>query len=238
MKWTKVVRWLVVLAMPFLLTLGSLRLIILWDWPSYPSFEYQRIPPDRYGFTPEDRLELAEATLDYLREPGPVEEVITLLEELRIPGSDESLYNERELGHMVDVKRLTDILAQLLWPLAIVVVGGLIFLLLKVERRTEFYKAILYGGLFTSGALLAMIILIGLSWNFVFTQFHEILFPPDTWTFFYTDSLIRLFPERFWFDFGLIWTGSVFLEGLILAALGYWLLRRAPDWMAADEISE
>jgi integral membrane protein (TIGR01906 family) len=238
MNWTKVVRWLVILAMPFLLTLGTLRLIILWDWPSYPSFEYQRILPDRYGFTPEDRLALAEATLDYLRESGPVEEAITLLEELRIPGSDESLYNDRELGHMVDVKRLTDILARLLWPLAVVVVGGLMFLFLKVERRTEFFKAITYGGLFTSGALLAMIILIGLSWNFVFTQFHEILFPPDTWTFFYTDSLIRLFPERFWFDFGLIWTGSVFLEGLILAGFGYWRLRRTRNRMAADEVSE
>jgi uncharacterized membrane protein len=69
-------------------------------------------------------------------------------------------------------------------------------------------------------------LLIGVSWNFVFTQFHEILFPPDTWTFYYTDSLIRLFPEKFWFDFGLLWTGAVFIEGLVLTGVGFLLLRR------------
>ena len=71
-----------------------------------------------------------------------------------------------------------------------------------------------------------MLVLILLSWNLVFTQFHEILFPPDTWTFYYSDSLIRLFPEKFWFDFGLLWTGAIFLEGIILAVFGYFLVRR------------
>lgn len=225
-NWAKIVRWLVVLAMPFLLTLGTLRLIILWDWPSYPSFEYGRIAPDRYGFSPEERLELAEATLGYLRASEPADESIALLESLRLPGTDDSLYNERELGHMIDVKRLTDIFASLLWPLAIIVVGGMLFLFLKPERLLEAFKAIMHGGLLTSGALLAAIILIGVSWNFVFVQFHEVLFPPDTWTFYFTDSLIRLFPEKFWFDFGLLWTGAVSLEGLLLAGLGYWLVRR------------
>lgn len=229
MNWPKIIRWLVVLAMPFLLTLGTLRLIILWDSPSYPEFEYGRIAPDRYGFTPEERLELAQATLDYLRRSEPAEETIVLLQELRIPDSDQPLYNEREIGHMLDVKKLTDLFARLVWPLLIVVIGGLLYLLAKPERRVEGFKALMYGGMFTTGALLVVIVLIGLSWNLVFTQFHELLFPPDTWSFFYTDSLIRLFPERFWFDFGLLWTGAVFLEGLILAAAGYWLKRRAQE---------
>jgi integral membrane protein (TIGR01906 family) len=226
-NWAKIVRWLVVIAIPFLLTLGTLRLVILWDWPSYPSFEYGRITPDRYGFTDEERLELGEATLGYLRNSEPAEEAISLLEALRIPGSDQSLYNEREIGHMLDVKELTDVFGRLIWLAAIIVVGGLLYLLLAGERRLEGYKAIMYGGLLTTGALLAAIILIGLSWNLVFTQFHEILFPPDTWTFSYADSLLRLFPEKFWFDFGLLWTGAVFLEGLVVAGVGYLLLRRA-----------
>lgn len=225
-NWAKVVRWLVVLAMPFLLTLGTLRLIILWDAPSFPRFEYGRIQPDRYGFTPDERLELAEATLGFLRDSAPAEESIMLLEELTLPGRGESLYNQRELGHMQDVKRLTDMFGRLVWPLLIIVFGGLAYLLAKAERRLEGYRAIMQGGVFTTVVLLSAIILIGISWNFVFTQFHEILFPPDTWTFYYTDSLIRLFPEKFWFDFGLLWTGAVFLQGLILAAFGYWLLRR------------
>jgi integral membrane protein (TIGR01906 family) len=226
-NWARIVRWLVVIAIPILLTLGTLRLIILWEWPSYPGFEYGRIAADRYGFTDGERLDLAEATLGYLRDSEPAEEAIAILQELRIPGSDQSLYNEREIGHMLDVKELTDVFGRLIWLAAIVVVGGLLYLLLSAERRLEGYKAIMYGGLLTTGALLTVIILIGLSWNLVFTQFHEILFPPDTWTFSYADSLLRLFPEKFWFDFGLLWTGAVFLEGLVVAGVGYLLLRRA-----------
>jgi len=232
-NWARVVRWLVVLAMPFLLALGTLRIIILWNSPSYPSFEYGRIQPDPYGFAPDERLALAEATLDYLRAPGPADDVIFMLEELRFPDNDQPLYNQREIGHMLDVKRLTDVFARVLWPLAIIVVGGLLYLLARVERREEGYRAIFAGGLLTTGTLLAIIVLIGAAWNFVFTEFHEILFPPDTWTFYYTDSLIRLFPEKFWFDFGLLWTGAVFVEGLLLAALGYWLMRRRGQRQAA-----
>ena len=64
-----IIRWLIILSMPFFLGLGTIRLIIAWD---YPSFEYARIPPDRFGFSREERLELAHGTLDYLRRPGPI----------------------------------------------------------------------------------------------------------------------------------------------------------------------
>ena len=64
-----IIRWLVVLAIPFLLTLGTVRLLISWNSPSYPEFEYGRIEPDPFGFTLEERLELAGATMAYLQRP-------------------------------------------------------------------------------------------------------------------------------------------------------------------------
>ena len=94
------VRWLVILAMPFFLGMGTIRAIIAWD---YPAFEYQRIPPDMFGFTPEQRLELARGTLDYLQQSEPASDVIHLLEELRLPGTDQPLYNASEISHMIDV---------------------------------------------------------------------------------------------------------------------------------------
>ena len=223
----KIVRWLVVLAIPFFLTLGTLRLIITWESPSYPEFEYPRISPDRFGFSNEDRFELAVANIDYLRSSRPAEDVIFILEDLRIPGTEESLYNQREIGHMLDVKSLVDTFRTLTWILAIIVVGGLIFLLARSETRIEGYKALMHGGILTTVILLIVLVLILISWNLVFTHFHELLFPPDTWTFNYSDSLIRLFPEKFWFDFGVLWTGAIFLEGMLLALLGYLLVRKA-----------
>jgi integral membrane protein (TIGR01906 family) len=223
----KVVRWLVVIALPLLLTLSTMRLVIAWDSPSYPAFEYGRIAPDRYGFTDEERLERAEATLEYLRRTEPAEEVIYLLEDLRLLGTEDPLYNPAEISHMVDVKIVADNFRRLMWLLAVVVIGGLAFLLARPQIRRAGYKALWQGGLLTAGILLVMGLLVALAWNFVFVQFHEVLFPPGTWTFALDDSLIRLFPEQFWFDFGLLWTGGIFIQGLLLAAVGYGLLRRS-----------
>ena len=39
-----------------------------------------------------------------------------------------------------------------------------------------------------------------MSFDALFTEFHRIFFEGDTWLFLYSDSLIRLFPERFWQD--------------------------------------
>ena len=223
-----VLRWLIIIAMPFLLTIFTMRLLIAWDWPSYPRFEYQRIPPDAYGFTDEERLDLAEATLAYLRRPEPAGDVIYLLEDLRLPGSSQPLYNPGEISHMLDVKIVADAFKQLLWLLALVVVGGLIFLLARPETQALGAKTMMQGGLLTAVILAVMGVLIGLAWNFVFVQFHELLFPPGTWTFAYTDSLIRLFPEKFWFDFGAIWVGGILTLGVMWGLVGYTLMRRLP----------
>lgn len=222
----KIVRWIVAIAIPFLLTVGTVRLLIAWDSPSYPAFEYPRIPPDPYGFSLEERLQLADATLGYLRRPEPAEEVIYLLEDLRLPGTDEPLYNEREISHMVDVKVVSDAFLTAFWILTGVVAVGLIYLFARPFTRLEGARALLYGGVLTAVIVIAVMVFLGAAWSVAFTLFHDIFFPPGTWTFSYSDSLIRLFPEQFWFDFGLIWTGTILLGGALLALVGY-LLRRA-----------
>lgn len=215
-----IIRWLVIIAMPFFLGLGMIRAVLAWD---YPSFEYKRIPPDQYGFTPEERLALAHATLDYMQRPEPAEQVIYLLEDLRISGTGEPLYNEREIGHMLDVKHLTDAIARVWRVAAVIVVGGLVYLLAQPALRTAGFRAIMQGGLATVVILAVIALLIVLGWSFFFVQFHELLFPPGTWTFYYTDGLIRLFPEQFWFDVGVIISGGALLLGVVVTAVGRWL---------------
>ncbi len=232
-----IVRWVIVLALPFLLTIAMMRLVIAWDSPSYPEFEYGRIAPDRYGFTLQERLDRAEATLAYLRRSEPAEEVIFMLEELTLPLSTDPLYNPAEIGHMLDVKNVADNFRNLMWVLGVLVVGGLAFFLARPHTRREGYRALFQGGRLTAVILLVMGLLVALAWNFVFVQFHEILFPPGTWTFAYTDSLIRLFPEQFWFDFGILWTGGIFVMGLITMLVGYLLLRQSGEKTAVNPIN-
>jgi integral membrane protein (TIGR01906 family) len=219
-----VIRWLVVMAMPFFLGFVTITLIIN---PAYPRYEYakENFPADPFGFTQADRLALALMAVDYLERREPAEEVIYLLAEQRMPGSDQPLYNQEEIRHMIDVKRLTDAIRRLAWITAGIVIGGLVFLLVRPETRPEAYKAIMHGGMATTAVLLGIALFILLGWSIFFVQFHELLFPPGTWTFAYSDGLIRLFPEKFWFDLGVILSLSTLLEGIVVAAVGYLLLR-------------
>lgn len=219
-----IVRWLVIIAMPFFLGFATITLIVS---PAYPRYEYAKsnFPPDPFGFTQEQRLELALVAVDYLQRREPAEEVIYLLEEQRIPGSEQPLYNEREIGHMIDVKNVTDAIRTLAWVTAVIVVGGLAFLLARPATRAIGLRTLMQGGIATTAVLFAIAAFILLAWTTFFVQFHELLFPPDTWTFAYSDGLIRLFPEKFWFDLGVILSVSTLLEGVIVAIAGYVLLR-------------
>ncbi|MBP7999816.1 MAG: TIGR01906 family membrane protein [Chloroflexi bacterium] len=220
-----IIRLAIVIAMPFFLGLTNIRLIIS---PAYPRMEYAKasFPEDSFGFSQEQRLDLALVAVDYLGRREAAEEVIYLLEEQVIPGTEEPLYNEREIGHMVDVKHVTDGIKQVGAAAAAIVFLGLALLLWQPATRREGYRAILNGGIATTTILFALALFILVAWSVFFTQFHELLFPPGTWTFYFSDSLIRLFPEKFWFDLGVILSVGTLVEGVIVAALGYWLLRR------------
>ena len=218
-----IIRWLVILAMPFFLGMGTIRAIIAWD---YPAFEYQRIPPDVYGFTPEQRLELARGTLEYLQRPEPADEVIFMLEDLRLPGTDSPLYNESEISHMIDVKVMADTMKQIAYITGAIVLGGLAILLFPGRTRHFGWRTLMFAGLATVIILVAIGLAILIAWPIFFVQFHELLFPPGTWTFAYSDSLIRLFPEQFWFDIGVLISGVTLALGILVALAGYVMSRR------------
>jgi uncharacterized membrane protein len=55
-----------------------------------------------------------------------------------------------------------------------------------------------------------------LSFGVFFVAFHNVFFEPGTWVFYYSDTLIRLFPERFWRDIFLYVGGFAIISGLAL----------------------
>ena len=219
-----IIRWLVILAMPFFLGMGTIRAIIAWD---YPAFEYQRIAPDIYGFSPEQRLDLAHGTLEYLQRSEPAAEVIYMLEELRLPDSDSPLYNPSEIGHMIDVKNMADGMKRVAYITGAIVIIGLLILLIPNGTRRYGWRTLMFAGLATVIALAVIALAILIAWPIFFVQFHELLFPPGTWTFAYTDSLIRLFPEQFWFDIGVIISVVTLVLGVLVTLFGYFMSKRS-----------
>jgi integral membrane protein (TIGR01906 family) len=223
----RLIKWAVVVAMPVFLVLTATR-IMFTGW--FPRWEYARptFPADPYGFTQEDRLEYGLASITFLNSSLPPEQAVDILAALRLPDSDQALFTPAELSHMVDVKRLTDRIWVVWWiSLGIVVAGSAILLAGRASRR-QGYLAWRNGGALTAVLLAALVVFILLSWRTFFIMFHDVFFPPGTWTFDWENSLIRIFPDKFWFDAFSIPLVAVFLVSLVLWALGYWLARRMP----------
>jgi integral membrane protein (TIGR01906 family) len=227
---TNIIFALIVLAMPVFLVLSVARVLIA-DW--YPRYEYAKadFPLDPYGFTQSQRIDLALVSIHYLQRPEPPQVAIEMLKAQRLPGADRPLFDQYELSHMIDVKRLTDALWKAHVVAGLVVIAGLILLLAWRKTRLTAYNALLYGGGFTALLLVGLVLFVLFSWREFFITFHDIFFSPGTWTFDWSNSLIRLFPDKFWFDAGTILTVGSLLLGLLVALVGYVLIRvgRRPD---------
>ncbi|MGH2619408.1 MAG: TIGR01906 family membrane protein, partial [Anaerolineales bacterium] len=172
-------------------------------------------PADRYGFTKADRIKHATVALEYLLNDAGIE----FLGDQRFDDGS-AVYNERELRHMQDVKQVTQA------ALTVGRVGaGLILVLVLVVWRGAggrlALEAVQDGSRLTaiSMILLGVVLLVGFA--VIFVGFHQVFFDPNTWTFRFEDTLIRLFPERFWqVAFGAVALATLFQAGVV------WLVAR------------
>ena len=133
---------------------------------------------------------------------------------MRLPGTDQPVYTAYDVKHMIDVRHVLDTAWRVLAVAAIIVIGGLLALLIPRSTRRDGYAAIFIGGLITTLLLVAMILFLALSWRTFFITFHEVLFPAGGWTFDLTSTLIRIFPDRFWFDGFLLGVGVPLVTGV------------------------
>jgi integral membrane protein (TIGR01906 family) len=220
-----IVRWVLVLAMPVFLVLTSARLLVS-DW--YPRYEYSKadFPPDPYGFTQPQRLQLLTGVYHYLNSPQPVDQGIQMLKVMRMPYGNGPLFNPDEVSHMVDVKRVIDSAWRAQVASATVLIVGFLFLLVRPATRVMAWNALFGGGFLTACLLLALGLFVVLGFDTFFTQFHEVFFPQGNWTFDYSDSLIRLLPERFFSDTFALGAVASLVSAVVLAVIGFVLGRR------------
>lgn len=206
-----VLRAYLAIVFPFLLILVAARLVMT---PLFLHVEYTRpgFPADYYGFSAEERLVYAPYALQYLLNG----EDINFLGDLRFPdGTD--MYNVRELQHMRDVKLVTQITF-----IATVIVGLLAITTAITLKRLDpksLRRALFSGSVITLTLIASIVIIAVLSWDTFFTTFHRLFFEGGTWQFAYSDTLIRLFPEQFWFDAALTIGGMAVIIALITLRL-------------------
>lgn len=205
--------WLVMVCVPVVLVLGSVRLVMM---PWFLQFEYTRpgFPADMYGFTVEDRLKYGPVAIEYMLSDAD----ISLLRDLDF-GDTGAGYTERELGHMVDVKNVTRAAFTVLAVVVVILAASLAALW---RTPTLLFAGLRYGALLTLSAIIAVVLSAVVAWDFFFTLFHQLFFSEGTWIFLYSDTLIRLYPEQFWFDAALTVGGLTVLGALVLFAGARW----------------
>lgn len=188
------------------LVLTAVRILLVH---AFLPFEYSMpgFPPDPYGFTKADRLYWSSIAMDYLLNS----EGVDFLGNLRFQDGS-AVYNERELSHMVDVKVALQT-ALKVWMASLALLIGLGVWAWRSEWAEEFRRGLRLGGWLSVFFVVGVILVVLLSFGVFFVGFHEIFFKPGTWMFYWSDTLIRLFPERFWRD--------IFIYiGVITAGLG------------------
>lgn len=215
----RIFSWVITLLTPVVLVLAGVRLMLT---PAFLPIEYNMpgFPADPYGFTREDRLYWSRIASEYLLNSAD----ISFLGDLRFEDGT-PVYNERELKHMVDVK------IAIQWTLIVwyISLGVLILLGLWAWRAgwLDLYRlGLSRGGFLTAALLVIILIFVLLSFGVLFVAFHDIFFEPGTWMFNYSDTLIRLFPERFWQDIFIYVGGIAIASGL---AIGFGLRKRASN---------
>ena len=206
---------LVTLTIPVIISVLSILILLS---PIFTNLEYRRpgFPEDNYGFTTSERLEFGNQTRRYLISNDTLEDLQQLVFE-----NGDPIYIERELTHLEDVKIvLQGVLRVFYGAAAVFVLGGLIA---RMRSWQDIYlEAIFLGGKITAGLLVMILLLTLVSFQALFTNFHLLFFEGGSWLFFYSDTLIRLFPVQFWQDiflvFGILTLAGGILLGWVLPA--------------------
>lgn len=199
---------------PLFLILLGVRLVLN---PGYPSLAYAMpaFPEDPYGFSNEERLKWSEYSVKYLLNDSAVDYLGGLRFDDQTP-----LFNERELEHMLDVKIVVQQTMRVFYVLVFILAGLGIWAHFG-NWMGEYREGLSRGGWLTAGLILAIGLFAAVSfWQF-FTFFHGLFFAGDSWLFNYSDTLIRLFPLRFWQDVAAFIFGFALVAGAILG----WVLR-------------
>lgn len=201
--------WIVTIFVPLALIMLGVRLLMT---PMFLEMEYRMpgFPEDRFGFGLQDRLQWAKPSVEYLVNG----EGIAFLAELKLTDG-KPIYNERELSHMADVKGVVQSLLKI-WYAGLAVLGLFGAWAWLGGWQGDYILGWKRGGYLTAGLLVVLGLFASISfWQF-FTWFHSLFFSGDSWLFEYSDTLIRLFPIRFWEDAVAYIGGFSIVAGLLL----------------------
>lgn len=212
---------LFIAAVPVFLVATNVRLVI--NAPLLYSYGFDRYDIPAYtGIEPDELLSAAAQIRGYFNDDEDLLDVRVSQRGIR-----RSIYNEREVLHMKDVKGLVK---GVYW--AHLASGGLLIAVAAAGFaicRRRFLPDL--AGLASLGgfATLGLVVLVGLAslvgFERLFLAFHFVSFSNDLWLLDpSTDMLIAMFPQAFFFDATMAIAALSVIQALLLALIGpLWL---------------
>ena len=217
---TRAAYLLLVLAIPAALVLAPMYLFIT---PGFIRHEYG-LPgfPGSVRFDAAERIEISDAILHYVR--GRItREQLAAVE----TAEGEPALNAREVDHLADVRIVMD---RLFLVQGVATLAALVAIAWLVLRRQvlDLAAGLRHGVILAAGLIVVVVGYSLLDFGAFFTAFHNLFFPPGTWTFEFTDTLIQLYPLPLWMD--AVWKIGVVvaIELAAVYALGAYLRRSTP----------
>ena len=218
-------RWLFILSLPALLLTASIGLAVNSQWLYHYGFDKYNVGHTT-GLATSELEKAASGLIGYFNSK---EETIDLT--VVKDGQPFTLFNQKEVAHLKDVKGLIqlDYWVLLGSSVYILVYAGVNLFWRRKEHRRRLAVSVVGGSGFTLGLMLLLGLLAIIDFDRFFLQFHLISFANDLWQLDPTkDYLIMLFPQGFWYDATIFC--AVVTVGLAVvlagAAGGYLLIMR------------
>ena len=165
----------------------------------------------RTGLPQDEVLRVAQETRDYLLNDE---------DRLDVSVAGASFYSEREILHMIDVKRLMARTFDAGWAALGFIIAFVAITLVRSGKRAA--SSLARSVLTACGIVALLVVVLGVigitGFDAAFRNFHLLFFTNDLWQLSSRDGLIQLFPQRFFFDTTLLIGGVTLI--FVLAAGG------------------
>ena len=215
----------IAVAMPLFLIAANVRIVTESGWFYTYAFDRYDVS-ERTGIEPRELRRVADEIKAYFRSG---EERLDV--RATVYGDERDLFGEREVLHMIDVKRLMRGVA-LIERVSFYTMAGLALALLAlVGRRSALLtvgRGLVYGAALSFAILIALGIGLAAGFDALFTRFHVISFANDLWLLDPNrDFLVMIFPEAFFRDATLAIAGLTLGQAALTGGVVYALRRRA-----------
>lgn len=208
----------------------ALSLVILISSINYYTFndQYYKVKFDENQITKATGMEeselnrVIERITGYLS--GRYDELNLMVD---IKGEQVLMFNDKEIAHMIDVRKIFDDLSILRYLLLAIIVLGTVTMYRKKRGNSYLYRIMAANGGFTVLVFLSLLLMVMTDFTKYFIKFHQMFFSNDLWILDpATDRLIQMLPESFFSDITVSIVSAYGVISIVIGIIGVYLLKK------------